>query len=117
MVNIRKVECPKNKISLKCPYSMTPEFVVIHNTANDAPAKNEISYMHSNNDTVSFHFAVDDKEIKTVSALRTVLSDYRSGNAIRVKYSRNGTVSETVLILDEYAPATPRTQYSNVYDL
>lgn len=61
--------------------------------------------------------AVDDKEIKTVSALRTVLSDYRSGNAIRVKYSRNGTVAETVLILDEYAPAAPRTQYSNVYDL
>lgn len=61
--------------------------------------------------------AVDDKEVKTVSALRTVLSDYRSGNAIRVKYTRNGATAETVLILDEYAPASPRTQYSNVYDL
>ena len=61
--------------------------------------------------------SVDEKEVKTVSALRTVLSDYRSGNAIRVKYTRNGVTAETVLILDEYAPAAPRTQYSNVYDL
>ena len=41
---------------------MTPEFVVIHNTANRASAKNEIAYMHSNSNEVSFHFAVDDVE-------------------------------------------------------
>lgn len=63
MVNIRKVNCPANKISLKCPYSMNPDCIVIHNTANDAPAKNEISYMHSNNSNTSFHFAVDNIEI------------------------------------------------------
>jgi len=42
---------------------MTPEFIVVHNTANDASAKNEIAYMISNNNQVSFHYAVDDKEI------------------------------------------------------
>lgn len=63
MVAIRKVECPANKISVKCPYEMTPTRIVIHNTANDAPAKNEIAYMHRNGNTVSFHFAVDDMEI------------------------------------------------------
>lgn len=63
MVNIRKVECPKNKISIKCPYDMDADCVVIHNTDNSASAEDEISYMHSNNDNTSFHFAVDENEI------------------------------------------------------
>lgn len=42
---------------------MTPVGLCIHNTANDASARNEISYMVTNNNQVSFHFAVDDKEI------------------------------------------------------
>ena len=49
MVSIREVKCPTDKYSIKCPYTMTPEFIVIHNTANKAPAKNEIAYMHENN--------------------------------------------------------------------
>lgn len=53
----------ESKYSIKCPYEMTAEFIVVHNTANDAPAANEIAYMIRNNNTVSFHFAVDDKEI------------------------------------------------------
>ena len=52
------------KYSLKCPYSMTPEFIVIHNTANDASAKAEISYMKNNSSSASFHFAVDDLEVR-----------------------------------------------------
>lgn len=51
-----------NKYSKKCPYSMTPQYVTYHNTDNDAPAKNEVSYMISNNNQVSFHVAVDDLE-------------------------------------------------------
>lgn len=51
-----------NKYSIKCPYSMTPVGIAIHNTYNDASAANEISYMKSNNNQVSFHIAVDDKE-------------------------------------------------------
>ena len=46
----------------KCPYPMTPKGICIHNTANDAPAKNEIKYMGSNYNEVSFHIAVDDNE-------------------------------------------------------
>jgi len=42
---------------------MFPQFITVHNTANDAPAVNEISYMHSNNDQVSYHVAIDDKEV------------------------------------------------------
>lgn len=51
-----------NKYDVKCPYSMSPIGICIHNTANDAPAKNEISYMKNNNNEVSFHIAVDDTE-------------------------------------------------------
>lgn len=42
---------------------MKPTRIVVHNTANDASAVNEISYMRSNSLKVSFHYAVDDKEI------------------------------------------------------
>lgn len=52
-----------SKYNIKCPYPMTPEFIVVHNTANDASARNEVAYMIRNNNEVSFHYAVDDKEI------------------------------------------------------
>lgn len=43
MVPIRENLVPKDKYAIKCPYTRTPTRVVIHNTANDAPAANEIS--------------------------------------------------------------------------
>ena len=49
-----------SKYSIKCPYPMKPRSVVCHNTANDASATNEISYMIGNNNSVSYHLAVDD---------------------------------------------------------
>jgi N-acetylmuramoyl-L-alanine amidase CwlA len=42
---------------------MTPVALCVHNTANDAAAKGEISYMVGNNSQTSFHFAVDDIEV------------------------------------------------------
>lgn len=53
-----------SKYDLKCPYTMTPKLICIHETANDASAKNEISYMKSNSDSTSFHIAVDDVEAR-----------------------------------------------------
>ncbi len=52
-----------SKYNIKCPYPMTPEFIVVHNTANDASASNEVAYMIRNDNKVSFHYAVDDKAI------------------------------------------------------
>ena len=49
-----------SKYSIKCPYPMKPRYVVCHNTANDASATNEVSYMIRNNNSVSYHLAVDD---------------------------------------------------------
>ena len=54
---------PKSKYNIKCPYTMKPEFIVVHNTANKATARNEIAYMIANNNETSFHYAIDDKEI------------------------------------------------------
>lgn len=62
-MNIVKNIVPTDKYNIKCPYSMTASRIVVHNTANDAPARNEISYMISNNQEISFHYAVDDKEV------------------------------------------------------
>lgn len=63
MVQIKQNFVSESKYNIKCPYTRTPDRIVIHNTANDAPAVNEISYMKNNNYEVSYHYAVDDKEI------------------------------------------------------
>ncbi|WP_342557001.1 N-acetylmuramoyl-L-alanine amidase [Lysinibacillus sp. FSL P4-0201] len=54
---------PSSKYSIKAPYIMVPQYITVHNTANDAPATNEIAYMINNNNQVSYHVAVDDKEV------------------------------------------------------
>ena len=59
----REMLCPTSNWPNKCPYTMTAEAITVHNTANDASANDEISYMNRNTNQVSFHFAVDDKEV------------------------------------------------------
>lgn len=63
MVDIIKDIVAKNMYSIKCPYSMKATGIVVHNTANDASARNEIKYMITNKNEVSFHFAIDDIEV------------------------------------------------------
>ena len=62
-MQVTKMLVPESKYNIKCPYEMTPEFIVIHNTANDASAMAEISYMIGNNNKVSFHCAIDNIRI------------------------------------------------------
>ncbi len=88
MVTIRKIDCPKEKYNIKCPYKMTPEFIVIHNTANNASAKNEIAYMHRNNNEVSFHYAVDDVEI--IQGLPLNRNSWNAGDGGSGKGNRKG---------------------------
>lgn len=98
-LTIRKLEMPQAKYSVKCPYTMNPEYIVIHNTANDASAENEIKYMQSNSAYTSFHFAVDDKEaVQGVDTWRNVWHagdgsegpGNRKGIAIEICYSKSG---------------------------
>ena len=98
MVNIIKKLVPESKYGIKCPYSMTPTRIVVHNTANDATARNEIAYMTNNNYETSFHYAVDDKEI--VQGLPLDRNGWhssdgngkgnREGIAIEICYSKSG---------------------------
>ena len=98
MVNIVKKIVPENKWGIKCPYEMTPTRIVVHNTANDAPARNEISYMTNNDYETSFHYAVDDKEI--VQGIEENRNSWNAGDgngkgnregiAIEICYSLSG---------------------------
>ena len=91
-MNIVKNLVSQSKYSVKCPYSMTPEFIVVHNTANDASAQNEVKYMISNNNQVSFHFAVDDKEI--VQGLPLDRNAWACGDGANGKGNRKGVQIE-----------------------
>jgi N-acetylmuramoyl-L-alanine amidase CwlA len=88
-----------SKYGIKCPYEMDAEFIVVHNTYNDAPARNEIAYMIGNNQTVSFHYAIDDKEIvQGIEENRNAFhagdgatgDGNRKGIAIEICYSESG---------------------------
>ncbi|EOO80161.1 L-alanyl-D-glutamate peptidase [Bacillus cereus VD021] len=61
-MEIRKNLVGPSKYGTKCPYTMKPEFITVHNTYNDATAANEVAYMIRNSNEVSFHIAVDDEE-------------------------------------------------------
>lgn len=97
-MNIVKDLVSKDKYGIKCPYTMQPTRIVVHNTANDASARNEIAYMKRNNYETSFHFAVDDKEVvQGIPLDRNAwhASDgngkgNREGIAIEICYSKSG---------------------------
>ncbi|MCH5188324.1 MAG: N-acetylmuramoyl-L-alanine amidase [Oscillospiraceae bacterium] len=90
--------CPESEYSLKCPYAMNPVGVCIHNTANDASAANEVSFMLGNDSTTGFHFAVDDKEV--IQAIPTDRNAWHAGDgngdgnrkyiSIEICYSKSG---------------------------
>ncbi len=62
-IKVKQMLVSSSKYSIKCPYNMNAEYITFHNTYNDASAENEIKYMIGNNAEVSYHFAVDDKEV------------------------------------------------------
>lgn len=69
------------------------DYIVIHNTANDAPAKNEASYAKRRTDSVSSHYYVDDDVI-----IQSLNTDYRAfhvgssrGNSAGIAYEITGT--------------------------
>lgn len=97
-MEVRQMLVDTSKYRIKCPYSMTPTRIVVHNTANDASANNEISYMRTNNNETSFHFAIDDKEV--VQGIPLNRNAWHAGDghgkgnmqgiAIEICYSKSG---------------------------
>lgn len=137
-MQITKNIVPQDKYNIKCPYSMSPTRIVVHNTANDAPAKNEIAYMIRNDQKVSFHYAVDDKEVvQGIPENRNAWHcgdgsngvGNRQGIAIEICYSKSGgdkfiqaeknAVDLIVDILKRYGwgvdKVTKHQDYSNKY--
>ncbi|MEK5272540.1 N-acetylmuramoyl-L-alanine amidase [Aeribacillus sp. FSL K6-8394] len=98
-IKIRKNFVPSDKYSIKCPYKMSAEYITVHNTANDASAANEVAYMIRNNNQVSYHFAVDDKEaVQAIPLDRNAWHAGDGGNGtgnrksigIEICYSKSG---------------------------
>ncbi|MGM0963165.1 MAG: peptidoglycan recognition protein family protein [Bacillota bacterium] len=98
-IKVKKNIVPSIRYSLKCPNKMDAEYITIHNTANDAAAKSEISYMINNTSSTSYHFAVDDKEV--IQAIPLDRNAWHSGDgtngtgnrksiAIEICYSKSG---------------------------
>lgn len=98
-MQITNVTCPTSKYFIKCPYEMTPQGICVHNTANDASAMAEISYMLGNNNKTSFHAAVDNERV--VTGLPFNRNAWHSGDggngkgnrtqiAIEICYSKSG---------------------------
>ena len=98
-MQITNVTCPSSKYPTKCPDVTVKDGICVHNTANDASAMSEISYMIGRPDKVSFHVAADDERIVTGlpfdrSCYAAGDGRYGKGNAnkinIEICYSKSG---------------------------
>lgn len=99
MVPIRENLLSPSKYDLKVPVESCAKdmkYIVVHNTANDASAANEVAYMIRNDSSTSFNAAVDDKEIVIGIPLNrgAFAAGQRDGNAhgihIEICYSLSG---------------------------
>lgn len=86
----------QSKYGIKAPNITNKKGVCVHNTANDAPAKNEIAYMAKNNNKVSYHIAIDD--VEAIQAIPFNRSAYHAGTSdgnnnyigVEICYSKSG---------------------------
>lgn len=116
MLNIKYIPLPQNDVAYKkTSYSMQPEFVVIHNTANNASAENEINYMHISNDYRSFHYAVDDKSI--VQGLPLNKNGWHSGDDTNGNGNRKGIGIEICYSLSDSNKAKFEKAQENAAEL
>jgi N-acetylmuramoyl-L-alanine amidase len=103
-LTITQVNLPQSKYAIKCPFVMDPDGITMHNTANDASAMAEISYMQGNPHEVSFHYAVDD--VRAVQGLDLNRNGWHAGDGgsgkgnrttigVEICYSKSGGASFT----------------------
>lgn len=85
-MEIKKVLVNPAIYQIKCPYEMKASGIVVHNTANNASALSEIKYMINNRNKVSFHFAVDDKEI--IQGIPLNRNSWNAGDGVNGKGNR-----------------------------
>ena len=82
----RKLHINSSKFKLKSPYTMIADGICVHNTANDAPAINEVNYCRNNNNATSYHIAIDDKEAIEVVPLNRMA--FHAGDGLNGKGNR-----------------------------
>ncbi len=96
MVKVRKNLINSGLYNWKSPYSMKPTRIVVHNTANDASADQEIRYMNKSSaeggKQVSYHYAVDD--IEAVQGLPENRNGWHAGDGGNGKGNREGIAIE-----------------------
>lgn len=100
-MKIEKKYISSNLYKTKSPYSMTPEYITIHNTANDASADNEYTFMTKTNaaSNTGWHIVVDD--VKAIYAVPLDRNSWHAGDGangtgnrksigIEICYSKSG---------------------------
>ena len=102
-LKIVQMQVPLSKYDIKCPFAMTPQGITIHNTANDASAQNEIAYMTSNNQEVSYHYAVDD--VEAIQGLPLNRNGWHAGDGTNGKGNRTTIAIE---ICHSLTPGNPK---------
>lgn len=123
---------PESLYKLKAPYSMTPEYITLHNTYNDATAINEIAFMHRNPEPVSYHVAIDDKH--AVQAIPFKRNGFHAGDGatgpgnrksigIEICYSKSGgpkyikaeenAIEYVAYVLKQYGWGIDRVKWHN----
>lgn len=85
-MQLTRLMVPANKYSIKCPYTMVPEGIAVHNTANKASAMAEVSYMVGNNNTVSYHYAID--EYRIVQGIEENRNAFHAGDGSKGRGNR-----------------------------
>lgn len=86
-MQLTRLMVPQSKWNIKCPYSMDADGICVHNTANKASAMAEISYMVGNNNSVSYHYAIDDYRI--VQGIEENRNTWHAGDGEYGKGNRN----------------------------
>lgn len=89
---------PASKYPIKATHAMSPQWITLHNTYNDASAANEIAYMTRNNAYTSYHVAIDD--MQAIQAIPFNRNAWHCGDGqgdgnrksigIEICYSKNG---------------------------
>ena len=100
-MKIEEKYIPSKLYPVKSPYEMTPQYITIHNTANDASADNEYTYMTKTNagSSTGWHIVVDD--VKAIYAVPLNRNSFHAGDGangtgnrksigIEICYSKSG---------------------------
>lgn len=101
-LKIVQMPVPAAKVGIKCPNAMTPQWLTIHNTANDASALAEISYMNGNWNEVSYHWAVDD--VQAIQAIAHNRNAWHCGDGL----GPGNLTSIGIEICHSLTPGNPR---------